>query len=160
MKYQFKIIALLLLAFVLTACGGAITGTEAYCDDLEGQSVVIADDIADGGYTFIKLAEKLKEKGAGKIFLYVSHGIFSKGLDVLLDAGIDCVYTTDSFCDRTSTDKLKIISTLDPKKTLGWVKAKGIKGKLNLKNLFGLPAAAHKVRYRYRAVRIRAKGCH
>lgn len=44
---------------------------------------IIIDDICDGGRTFIALAEALKEKGAGDLYLYVTHGIFSYGLDVL-----------------------------------------------------------------------------
>ena len=36
----------------------------------------------------------LKEKGAGKVNLIVSHGIFSKGTSV---EAIDEIYTTDSY---------------------------------------------------------------
>ena len=50
---------------------------------LNGLSVIILDDICDGGRTFIECAKILKEKGAAHIYLYVTHGIFSKGLDVL-----------------------------------------------------------------------------
>jgi ribose-phosphate pyrophosphokinase len=84
---------------------GQITGTEVYCDDLDGKEVIIVDDICDGGYTFIKLTEKLKEKGAGCINLYVSHGIFSKGLDVLFDSGINRIYTTNSFKRKLSAEE-------------------------------------------------------
>lgn len=75
---------------------GDITHTEVYCDDLDGKECFIVDDIADGGRTFLELAKKLKEKNAGKISLYVTHGIFSKGLGVF-DGLIDEIYTTDSF---------------------------------------------------------------
>ncbi len=88
---------------------GEITGTEVYCDDLHGVNCLIVDDICDGGMTFIKLAEKLKEKGAASITLYVTHGIFSKGIDILLDSGIDCVYTTNSFCE-IQHKQLKVIN--------------------------------------------------
>lgn len=56
----------------------------------------IFDDICDGGMTFILIAKKLREIGAGKITLVVSHGIFSKGLDVF-DGLIDRIYCSDSF---------------------------------------------------------------
>lgn len=59
--------------------------------------ILIVDDICDGGRTFIELAKVLKEKGAGKIYLYVTHGIFSKGIDVF-DGLIDKIYATNSFC--------------------------------------------------------------
>ena len=44
---------------------------------------IILDDICDGGGTFIGLSKVLKKSGACNIFLYVTHGIFSKGLSVL-----------------------------------------------------------------------------
>lgn len=57
---------------------------------------VIVDDICDGGGTFVGLAQELKDLGATKIILCTTHGIFSKGIDVLLESGIDEIYTTDS----------------------------------------------------------------
>ena len=87
---------------------GDITHTEVYCDDLGGQSVMVIDDICDGGLTFIKLAEKLREKGAGPIFLYVTHGIFSKGIGAL--SMYSRIYTTDSFASvEDGSDKLHVI---------------------------------------------------
>lgn len=76
---------------------GQIKETIVYADDLEGRDIVIADDICDGGRTFIELAAVLKKKNAGKIILYVTHGIFSKGVNALTDNGIDEIWTTDSF---------------------------------------------------------------
>lgn len=46
----------------------------------EGEDFIILDDICDGGRTFIELAKKLKAAGANDLYLYVTHGIFSKGL--------------------------------------------------------------------------------
>lgn len=44
----------------------------------------IVDDICDGGRTFIELAKAIREFGyKGKLVLCVTHGIFSKGLEVL-----------------------------------------------------------------------------
>jgi len=50
--------------------------------DLTNKVCYIVDDICDGGGTFIPLAEKLKEAGAKEVHLYVTHGIFAKGLDL------------------------------------------------------------------------------
>lgn len=47
-----------------------------------GKNVLIVDDICDGGGTFLPLADVLKAAGAKEVHLYVTHGIFSKGLDV------------------------------------------------------------------------------
>lgn len=75
---------------------GDILETVVYDDDIEGLEVIIVDDICDGGRTFTELAKVLKSKGASKVSLYVTHGIFSKGLDVIFDSGIDQIFTTDS----------------------------------------------------------------
>ncbi len=85
--------------------GGNITHTDVFSPvPIEGQDCVIVDDICDGGRTFIELAKALKEKGAKSITLYVTHGIFSKGLDELKQH-IDRIYTTDSF-PNVQTDYL------------------------------------------------------
>lgn len=71
---------------------GNIIKCDVQCGPLGGQDVVIVDDIADGGASFIYLSEKLKENGAGKVILFVTHGIFSKGLSPLVGK-IDYVFT-------------------------------------------------------------------
>ena len=64
--------------------------------DLTGRNVIIIDDICDGGRTFIEIAKVLKEEyKVASISLFVTHGIFSKGLEVF-DGLIDNIYTTDS----------------------------------------------------------------
>lgn len=68
-----------------------ITGTAVF-GDVEGRECVIVDDICDGGRTFIALAQALKEKGAKRVILYVTHGIFSFGKKVILDGGVDEIY--------------------------------------------------------------------
>lgn len=76
---------------------GRLSGFKVYNDDLQGMDCLIADDICDGGGTFVGLAEELKNKNAGKLYLAVSHGIFNKGFAVL-----DCfekIFTTNSFKD-------------------------------------------------------------
>ncbi len=77
---------------------GEITRTGISFDgDLTGKICLIVDDICDGGRTFIELAKVLKDKGAKEVHLYVTHGIFSKGLNVLEESGITKIYTTSSF---------------------------------------------------------------
>lgn len=63
----------------------------------------IIDDICDGGATFINIAKELKahmqnDLHAGKIYLIVTHSIFSKGTDELLKY-FDGIYTTNSYQD-------------------------------------------------------------
>jgi ribose-phosphate pyrophosphokinase len=71
---------------------GSITGTVVYTDDLNGQDVLIVDDICDGGRTFIELGKALKAKGAGNVYLYVTHGILSNGLNCFHGA-IDKIFS-------------------------------------------------------------------
>lgn len=64
--------------------------------EIEGKRVLIVDDIADGGATFIGAAKLLYEHEVDSVSLYVTHGIFSKGFECLYTAGIDQIYTTQS----------------------------------------------------------------
>ncbi|KIA93392.1 phosphoribosylpyrophosphate synthetase [Pedobacter kyungheensis] len=74
---------------------GRLSGFKVYAEDLEGADCLIVDDICDGGGTFIGLAEELKNKNAGKLYLAISHGIFSKGFNELAKY-FDQIFTTDS----------------------------------------------------------------
>jgi len=61
---------------------------------------IIVDDICDGGGTFNLLAKEFFDSDIGKkskLELFVSHGIFSKGLSAI-DARIEHITTTDSWC--------------------------------------------------------------
>ena len=99
---------------------GEITGFEVYTDDLRGKHCVIVDDICDGGGTFLELAQELKKKNAGDIYLVVSHGIFSKPLKNFKGL-FKKIYTTDSWrsefnweqVERDCTDLVKIIPFKD-----------------------------------------------
>ena len=70
--------------------------------------VLIVDDICDGGRTFIELAKVLKEKGAITVDLYVTHGIFANGFDVLKEH-IDHIYTTNSFYVAGNNEYVTVI---------------------------------------------------
>ena len=80
-------------------------------NDLNGKDCYIIDDICDGGGTFIFLANELKKRNCGKIYLVVSHGIFTKGFEIL--EGIDHIYTTNSFNDQPLNNKLTQIKLTD-----------------------------------------------
>lgn len=64
--------------------------------NVEGKNLLVVDDICDGGRTFIELGKILRERGCGELSLFVTHGIFSYGVDELLKI-YDRIYTTDSF---------------------------------------------------------------
>lgn len=73
---------------------GEITGVKVYTDgrNMAGVDCYIVDDICDGGRTFIEIAKELKKLNCGKIILMVTHGFFTKGLEVFDDL-IDEIYT-------------------------------------------------------------------
>lgn len=61
------------------------------------ETILIVDDICDAGGTFIGIAEALGRAGIDlPIYLYVTHGIFSKGTEVLLKH-FKGIFTSDSF---------------------------------------------------------------
>ena len=64
------------------------------CEDIPEGYFLLVDDICDGGGTFIGLANECFPSWAD-YDLYVTHGIFSKGTDILFDAFVN-VITTDS----------------------------------------------------------------
>lgn len=61
-----------------------LTDTKILAGDIRGKHVAIVDDILDGGRTFIALAKVLKEQGASKVSLFVTHGLFSYGTECLV----------------------------------------------------------------------------
>jgi ribose-phosphate pyrophosphokinase len=64
--------------------------------DVKGKECLIVDDLADGGRTFKFLAKTLKDQGATKVFLYITHGQFNYGFDELKET-IDHIYCTNSY---------------------------------------------------------------
>lgn len=74
-----------------------ITGIHRPFEGGEDKDLLVIDDICDGGATFIELAKYLKSVGfTQKPTLYVTHGIFSKGLAELREH-YQCIIATDSF---------------------------------------------------------------
>lgn len=87
---------------------GALSGFKVPSKDLMGRPCLIVDDICDGGGTFMGLAEELKKSQAGDLYLAVSHGIFSKGLEKLSEQ-FENIFTTDSI--RTHSNALGLTQT-------------------------------------------------
>lgn len=79
---------------------GAISGT-TFPQLPDDQPALVVDDICDGGRTFIELAKAAKEAGfSNKLYLYITHGIFSRGVEALTDY-YDGVFTA---YDWTNSD--------------------------------------------------------
>lgn len=86
---------------------GKLEGFKVYEEDLQGKDCLIVDDICDGGGTFIGLAEELKKKNAGNLYLAVSHGIFSQGTEKL-NSIFKKVFTTDSFKTINEVEQISL----------------------------------------------------
>lgn len=77
---------------------GKILDTFVPIIDFGGKNCIVIDDICDGGATFVDLAKQLKSLNAGNVTLLVTHGIFSKGFELLYKY-IDDIYVTNSVND-------------------------------------------------------------
>lgn len=106
-KDKFSVDEIIFSAKVRNPESGVIIDTQLESGDLSGKTAVIIDDICDGGRTFIEIAKKLKEKNVERVILYVTHGIFSKGLEVF-EGLIDEIYTSNSFPQKENL-KLNVI---------------------------------------------------
>jgi ribose-phosphate pyrophosphokinase len=65
---------------------GKITGTVVHSEHLGDTNLLVVDDIADGGFTFTQLAPELRKITNGTVPLFVTHGLFTKGVDIVADA--------------------------------------------------------------------------
>ncbi len=95
-KERFSVEQMIFSEKVREPSTGKIIDTQLSTDSLDGKTAIIIDDICDGGRTFVEIAKRLREKKVKRVILYVTHGIFSKGLEVF-DELIDEIYTTNSF---------------------------------------------------------------
>lgn len=77
-------------------------------EEIQGKSVLIIDDICDGGRTFIELAQALQKFEPKSITLYVTHGIFAKGTKCLEDAGITGIICRNPWTNLSEEDLKRI----------------------------------------------------
>ena len=90
---------------------GKLTKTTVPLNNLsDKKDFIIIDDICDGGATFINIAKAIRQQtDYGKIYLIVTHGIFSKGFGEL-EQYFDKIYCTNSYSD------LQAVSFENPRK--------------------------------------------
>jgi len=67
--------------------------------DIKGKDIIIVDDMISSGDSIIEIASQLKEKGAKRIFVFVSFGLFCNGFEVIDEAYkkgyFDKIFTTN-----------------------------------------------------------------
>ena len=97
---EFKIDRIVTASKVRDIKTGKILRTEIPTLDQHADlKYVIIDDICDGGRTFIELAKAIKEsRPSAKVYLVVTHGIFSAGFKELSQY-FEGIYTTNSYRD-------------------------------------------------------------
>ena len=97
---EFKIKNIITATKVRDMVTGNILRTEIPVLDQHNDLIyVIVDDICDGGRTFVELAKVIKDgRPTAKVYLIVTHGIFSAGFKTLNEY-IDGVFCTNSYRD-------------------------------------------------------------
>ena len=78
--------------------------------EVEGQDVLLVDDMTETAGTLCAAAELLKDHGAGKIYAGVSHGVLGEiGNQRLIDSNIEELITTDS-TPMAKGEKVTVVS--------------------------------------------------
>lgn len=83
-----------------------------------GPNVVIVDDIIDSGQTLISVSKMLLEKGAQKIIIAATHGLFTdRFLDELSKLNVELLLVSDT-CPEVVKQKNPIIKMVDLERLL------------------------------------------
>jgi len=78
--------------------------------DISGKTILIIDDICVGGRTFAEAGSALKEAGAARVVLYVTHleKAIEKG-ELLKTDYVDKIYTLDTMQNKIDHSKITIL---------------------------------------------------
>jgi ribose-phosphate pyrophosphokinase len=88
--------------------------------DVKGRNILMCDDIIATGGTVCGAAKLVKERGAEKIYVGATHGVFAgEALKLLSKAPIDEVVVTDTIPQNEETKKLHNIKVLSVSTMLG-----------------------------------------
>jgi ribose-phosphate pyrophosphokinase len=84
----------------------------SFLGSVDGKDCLIVDDLCSRGGTFINLGKQLKEQGASKVYLYITHfeggcEEYKQTIGNLLKV-VDGVYTTNSYREFDEEDLQKI----------------------------------------------------
>lgn len=91
---------------------GAITGLSLNGPVPSNTTLVVLDDIVDGGRTFVEVANAIRRyDDSNELILAVTHGLFTKGVDVVA-MHYDKVYTTNSFNSNKEHDNVNVIKVI------------------------------------------------
>lgn len=77
------------------------------------EALVLIDDICDGGGTFIGIAEELQQyRNKHRLILYVTHGLFTKGVDTLFQYFDEIITTNSIFNGICPNENFKVLDVL------------------------------------------------
>ena len=84
--------------------------------DVDGRPALIVDDFTVSGGTLVKVAEKLIERGATKVFAAVTHGVFTAECIAALDRSpIRKLLVTDTIENQAARPSSKVeVVTVGP----------------------------------------------
>lgn len=77
-----------------------IVAHEFLGSDIKGKNVIIVDDMISSGESMLDVARQVKERGAGRVFVCTTFGLFTNGLDLFDD------YYNKGLIDRVITTNL------------------------------------------------------
>lgn len=77
-----------------------IVAHEFLGDDIKGKNVIIVDDMISSGESMLDVAKQLKGRGAGRVFVCTTFGLFTEGFDKFDD------YYENGYIDRVITTNL------------------------------------------------------
>lgn len=76
-----------------------VTSIEFLGKDIKGMDCIIVDDMIASGRTVLDTARELKKRGASRVFICATFGLFSRGLDIFdmghADGIFDRIFTTN-----------------------------------------------------------------
>lgn len=93
---------------------GSLTDRNILIGNVEGRIAVLVDDIADTCETLINASELIEQKGAKKIFAFITHGIFSDhAISNLEQTHIDTIFISNTIPQDRALSKGSRFQTFD-----------------------------------------------
>ncbi|MCI9340941.1 MAG: ribose-phosphate pyrophosphokinase, partial [Dorea sp.] len=77
-----------------------IVAHEFLGDDVRGKHVIIVDDMISSGESMLDVARQVKDRGASRVFVCTTFGLFTEGFDIFDD------YYNKGYIDRVITTNL------------------------------------------------------
>jgi ribose-phosphate pyrophosphokinase len=91
-----------------------VSNTLAMIGDVQGRDVLIVDDMIDTAGTIVNAANYLKKKGANRVFVTATHGVFSgSALAKITESAIEEMIITDTIAHKEAVinhPKITIVS--------------------------------------------------